>query len=993
MVVRNTNVIKPGMYRIASSTTQTRAPQLNQTSRNTNPRVSTSTGVAHKTNVSRPQPRSNQMKDKVVPNTSHVKFKKTEVEEHPRISSISNQTKSVTACNDSLNSRTSNVNAVCATCGKCVFNSNHDACVSKYLKDVNARTKKPNVVPISTRKPKSQANKSVATPHKKTVASESTVTNSKSYYRMLYKKTNKAWKWWIAQQCPSAYTWVPKTKKKWVPKVRNESVTKKIVQLILFIVDSGCTKHMTGNLSLLCNFVEKYLGTVRFGNDQFAPILGYGDLVQGNITIKRVYYVEGLNHNLFSVGQFCDADLEVAFRKSTCFVRDLQGNDLLTGNRGTDLYTISLQETTSSTPICLMAKASPTQVWLWHRRLSHLNFDYINLLSKKDVVIGLPKLKYVKDQLCSSCEVSKAKRSSFKSKTIPSSKGRLNLLHMDLCGPMRVASINGKKLFLNLQAPYFYVRTDRGTEFLNKTLNAFFKEEGIEHQTSTPRTPEQNGVVERRNRTLVEAARTMLSASKLPLFFWAEAIATACYTQNRSIIIPTHEKTAYHIINDRKPSIKHLHIFGCTCYLTKRWENLDKMKKKGIRAFWWDTPLSQRDIVSTTREQGLVPQRQKASDYDNPDPAPELQNVSPSSNTNIDAMADSTWIEVMQEELHQFDRLQVWELVDKPFGKNKEGIDFEESFAQVARLEAVRIFVAYAAHKSFPIYHMDVKTAFLNGLLKDEAKYTLEILKKHGMEKGQSIGTPMATKPKLDADLSGEPVDQTDYRSKIGSLMYLTSSRPDIVQAVCYCARYQARPTEKHLKEVKRIFRYLRGTIHMGLWYPKGSGFELTAFLDADHAGCVDTRKSTYRGIHFLGDKLVSWMSKKQDCTAMSSAEAEYVVLSASCAQVMWMRTQLQDYGFNYNKIPLYCDSQSAIAISCNPVQHSRTKHIHTRYHFIKEQVENGIIELYFVRTEYQLADMFTKALSEDRFQYLVRRIGMRCLTPAELEVLTNESA
>ncbi|GJU73351.1 retrovirus-related pol polyprotein from transposon TNT 1-94 [Tanacetum coccineum] len=494
-------------------------------------------------------------------------------------------------------------------------------------------------------------------------------------------------------------------------------------------------------------------------------------------------------------------------------------------------------------------------------------------------------------------------------------------------------------------------------------------------------------------------------------------------------------------------------------------------------------------------------------------------------------------------------RLQVWELVDKPFRKNviklkwlwknkkdedqtvilnkerlvangyaqEEGIDFEESFAPVARLEAVRIFVAYAAHKSFPIYQMDVKTAFLNGPLKEEvyvaqpdgfvdpdhpdkvyrlrkalyglkqaprawydelskflisngftkgiidptlftikygedillvqiyvddiifgstnpkfskrfeklmhgrfemslmgemkfflglqihqsprgifinqAKYTLEILKKHGMEKGQSIGTPMATKPKLDADLSGEPVDQTDYRSKIGSLMYLTSSRPDIVQAVCYCARYQARPTEKHLKEVKRIFRYLRGTIHMGLWYPKGSGFELTAFSDADHAGCVDTRKSTSGGIQFLGDKLVSWMSKKQDCTAMSSAEAEYVALSASCAQVMWMRTQLQDYGFNYNKIPLYCDSQSAIAISCNPVQHSRTKHIHTRYHFIKEQVENGIIELYFVRTEYQLADMFTKALSEDRFQYLVRRIGMRCLTPAELEVLTNESA
>ncbi|GKA16518.1 integrase, catalytic region, zinc finger, CCHC-type containing protein [Tanacetum coccineum] len=307
----------------------------------------------------------------------------------------------------------------------------------------------------------------------------------------------------------------------------------RIVQLILFIVDSGCTKHMTGNLKRLCNFVEKYLGTICFGNDQFAPILGYGDLVQGNITINRVYYVEGLNHNLFSVGEFYDADLEVAFWKSTCFVRDLQGNDLLTGNRRSDLYTISLQETTSSTLICFMAKASPTQACLWHQRLSHLNFDYTNLLSKKDIVTGLPKLKYVKDQLCSSYEVSKEKRSSFKTNVVPSSKGRLNLIHMDLCGPMRVESINGKKYIL--------------------TLNAYFKEEGIEHQTSTPRTLEQKGIVERQNCTMVEAAQTMLSASKLPLLFWAEAIETACYTQNRSIIISTHEKTAYHIINDIKP--------------------------------------------------------------------------------------------------------------------------------------------------------------------------------------------------------------------------------------------------------------------------------------------------------------------------------------------------------------------------------------------------------------------------------------------------------
>nr|GEW01848.1 hypothetical protein [Tanacetum cinerariifolium] len=266
----------------------------------------------------------------------------------------------------------------------------------------------------------------------------------------------------------------------------------------------------------------------------------------------------------------------------------------------------------------------------------------------------------------------------------------------------------------------------------------------------------------------------------------------------------------------------------------------------------------------------------------------ELKNIK-------EAMADSAWIEAMQEELHQFDRLQGYAL--------EEGIDFEELFASVACLEAIRIFVAYVAHKSFPIYQMDVKTAFLNGPLKEEvyvaqpdgfvdpdhpekANYALEILHKHGMDKGQRIGTPMATNPKLDADLSGKPVDQTDYHSKIGSLMYLTSSRPDIVQA--------------------------------------GSSFGLTAFLDVDHAECIDTRKSTSGGIQFLGDKLVSWMSKKQDCTAMSLAEAEYLALSASCAQV-----------------------------------------------------KNGIIELYFFRSEYQLADLFTKALPEDRFKYLVRRIGL----------------
>ncbi|GJX35209.1 hypothetical protein Tco_0246766 [Tanacetum coccineum] len=186
-------------------------------------------------------------------------------------------------------------------------------------------------------------------------------------------------------------------------------------------------------------------------------------------------------------------------------------------------------------------------------------------------------------------------------------------------------------------------------------------------------------------------------------------------------------------------------------------------------------------------------------------------------------------------------------------------------------------------------------------------------------------------------------INATLYRDMIGSLMYLTSSRPDLIYAVCLCARYQAKPTKKNLQVMKRIFRYLKGTINMGLWYLKDTDMSLTTYADADHAGCQDTRRSTSGSAQFLGDKLVSWSSKKKKCTAISSTEAEYIALSGCCNQILWIRSQLTDYGFQFNKIPLYCNSKSAIALSCNNVQHSRARHIDVRYHFIKEQVENGI--------------------------------------------------
>nr|GEZ79184.1 retrovirus-related Pol polyprotein from transposon TNT 1-94 [Tanacetum cinerariifolium] len=308
-----------------------------------------------------------------------------------------------------------------------------------------------------------------------------------------------------------------------------------IVQICLWIINSGCSRYMTGNRALLTNFVEKFLGTVRFGNNDFAVIAGYRDVVIGSMTIKKVYYVEVLGHNLFSVGQFCDKGLEVAFQKSTCFIRNEHGVDLLTGDRLSNLYTIALNEVASNSLTCLLAKASSSQSWLWHQHISYLNFATINYLVKNNLVQGLPKMKFEKDHLCSACEQGKIHWKYHKSKMGFASNKPLYLLHMDLCGPMCVQSINGKRYVLvvvddylrytwvfflhskdeasevilsfikktqvNLQPQVQRVRTDNCSEFKNKTLAKFFDGVGITQQFFAARTPQQNGVVERRNRT------------------------------------------------------------------------------------------------------------------------------------------------------------------------------------------------------------------------------------------------------------------------------------------------------------------------------------------------------------------------------------------------------------------------------------------------------------------------------------------------------------
>nr|GEW00546.1 retrovirus-related Pol polyprotein from transposon TNT 1-94 [Tanacetum cinerariifolium] len=775
------------------------------------------------------------------------------------------------------------------------------------------------------------------------------------------------------------------------------------------------------------------LKTVRFGNDHFGAIMGYGDYVIGDSVISKVYDVEGLGHNLFSVGQFCDSDLEVAFRKLSCYVRDTDGVELIKGSRWFNLYTISIEYMMKSSPICLLSKASKNKSWLWHWRLNHLNFGTINDLTRKDLVRGLPRLKFEKDHLCSACQLGKSKKHTHKPKTEDTNLEVLNTLH-DLCGLMRVQTINGKKYILVIVDDYSrftWVKFLRSKDETPEVIIKFIQQI-------------QNDVVERRNRTLVEAARTMLIFSKALMFLWAEAVATACYTQNRSLIHTRHHKTPYEPVHNKKPDLTFFRVFGALCYPTNNSKDLRKLQptadvgifigyapsRKGYRIYnkrtrriiemihvQFDELIEQ--MASVHLVQALVTSAGTPSsttiDKDAPSPSiPPSSSALHSHSLHQGVAAESNYMEdhttahvdntpfvnvfapephselhhqgiLVQPNRHMFLKHFIIStngvkhdeygdvlknkarFVAKGF-RQKGGINFEKSFAPVARIEAIHIFIANVASKNMTIYQMDVKTAFLNGELKEEV-YVSQLegfvdpdhpthvyrLKKalYGLKQVPRAWYDTLSRFLLDNNFSKGIVDPTLFTRKTGKHILLVQIYVDDIifastdpkacdmfsnEMSSKFQMYQAKPTKKHLEALKRVFWYLKGTINWGLCYPKDTAMALTAYAHADHAGCQDTRRSTSGSAQFLGDKLVSWSSKKQKSTAISTTEAEY------------------------------------IAVTPGP----STKHIDIRHHFIREQVKRGVVELYFVTTDYQLVDIFTKALPRLRFEFILPRLGMK---------------
>ncbi|KAJ9552679.1 hypothetical protein OSB04_016724 [Centaurea solstitialis] len=1044
----------------------------------------------------------------------------------------------------------------------------------------------------------------------------------------------------------------------------------------LWHLDSGCSRHMTGIMSLLEDFKKFEGGHVAFGdNPHGGKISGKTKVSKGKMTFDDVYFVEQLRYNLLSVSQVCDKKFGVFFTNTECLIlapgyKIDESKVMLRTPRKDNVYCLDIEDASSSSLNCLFSKASVSESSLWHRRMCHMNFKNMNLLVKNNLVRGLPAKEFSSDDHCVACLKGKQHKNSHKSKEVNTISSPLQLLHMDLFGPTNVMSIGKKSYCLVIVDDYsrftwvYFLRTkdetsglikpfvtrvenktnlrvkvirsDNGTEFKNADLNSFCEEKGIERQYSAPRTPQQNGVAERRNRTLIEAARTMLADSKLPITFWAEAVNTACYVQNRVLIVKSKGKTPYELFEKKKPYIGFLQPFGCPCTILDTKTHLGKFESKSDDGFFvgyssqskalrvfnsttriieesdnvkcnlfsecrfryrastndacttdeksddqtesgsaektddqpieefspsqnledmptleegpqWDQEPEVNDSnlgvdlteepLHLTRTQKNHPPTLVIGDIQSPMitrkqskslPNPHLSMISiflsqTEPKKAHDAMKDPSWIEAMQEELLQFVLQHVWDLVDLPRGhrvigtkwifrnktdergiviKNKarlvaqgytqeEGIDYDDVFAPVARIEAIRLFLAFASYKGFKVYQMDVKSAFLYGTIDEEvyvsqppgfedpkypdkvyklrkalyglhqaprawydtmssyllenkfergvidktlfikrtktdmllvqiyvddiifgstkddmwkefeelmhkkfkmssmgeltfflglqvkqkperifinqSKYVASMLQKFGMNDAKPASTPMKTHKHLTADVEGEEVDVHHYRSMIGSLMYLTTSRPDIMFAVCVCARFQVRPKESHLHAVKRIFKYLKGQPRLGLWYPNDSSFDLVAYTDSDYGGANLDRKSTSGGCQFLGGRLVSWQCKKQTTVSQSTTEAEYIAASQCCSQVLWIQNQMQDYGLSFLQTPIYIDNNSALSIVNNPVKHSKTKHIQIKYHFIRDCNEKKIIQVLKVHTDDQYADLFTKAFDVGR--------------------------
>nr|GEW60852.1 ribonuclease H-like domain-containing protein [Tanacetum cinerariifolium] len=1052
--------------------------------------VLSSTGVKPSTSASGSQPFGNTKKDKIQRPPS--RNQKNKVEAHPRTvkSSMKNKNHVVKP------------KLICVKCNGCMLSDNQDLCVFNSVNDVNACSKSKFVNKISKRKvwkPIGNVLTTIGFTWRPTGRTFTIVGNACLLTRITTTTEAPPRKPTILE----TDTPKPVVTLVYSRKPRKYKTNDPVVQIVLWYLNSGCSKKMTEDRSQLINFVNKFLGTVKSRNDSVAKIMGYGDYQIGNVTIARVYYVKGLGHNLFFVGKLCDSKLEVAFRQLTCFIHNLEaGHDLV---RGLPKQKFEKDHLCSACAIEVVATTSYTQnrsiirlchgktpYELLHEKLPDLSFFYVfgavcyptndsenlgKLQPKDDIdfdeltamasehnslelalqemtsatissgLIPNPPPSTLVDLLAheviapiaevvapepassiglpSSTVVDQDASSPSNSQTLPETQSPvisndveeenhdLDIAHMNndpffgipiskndskssldvIPTIVHTAAPNSEHMtFLNviLREEVYISQPDGFVDHDNpnhvyKLKKALYGLKQAPHTCDPVDTPMvekskldedtqgktidpahyrgmQNGVIERRNRMLIEVTRTMLIYAKALLFLWAEVVATTSYTQNRSIIRLCHGKTPYELLHEKLPDLSFFYVFGAVCYPTNDSENLGKLQPKDDIDFDELTDmdsehnsleLALQEMTSATISSGLIP---------NPPPS-----------TLVDLLAHEVIApiaEVVAPEPASSIGLPSSTVVDQDASSPSNSQTLPETQSPVISNDVEE------ENHDLDIAHMNNDPFFGIPISKNDSKSSLDVI------------------PTIVHTAAPNSEHMTFLNVILREEVYI--SQPD---------GFVDHDNPNHVYKLKKALYGLKQAPHT--WYDLLSKFLIlkefskgtvdpTLFikrLGKDillKSAAISSTEAEY--INFSGDKLVSWSSKRQKSAAISSTEAEYINLSGCCAQVLWMRSQLTDYGLGFNKVPMYYDNKSAIAICCNNVQHSRSKHINIRFHFIKEQVENRVVELYLVNTEYQLADIFTKALSRERIEFLINKLEMRSFTPETLKQLADEA-
>ncbi|CAJ2653663.1 unnamed protein product [Trifolium pratense] len=988
----------------------------------------------------------------------------------------------------------------------------------------------------------------------------------------------------------------------------------------VWFLDSGCSNHMIGNKEWLFDFDSSFRETVKLGDNSIMSVMGKGNLklhLEGKISvISDVYYLPNLKNNLLSIGQLQQKNLTIVFSKNTCKIfHEEKGLIISTPMTANRMYVLLAPV---MMPQCLVAKHEDIE-HIWHCRYGHLNFKGLVTLAKRTMVKGLPILKD-SAELCPDCVISKHHRDSIP-KTASwraSSKKTWTYPLKDKSSAFEV--FRKFKALVEKESDHQIkcLRTDRGGEFTSSQFNDFCSEHGIKRQLTAAYTPQQNGVSERKNRTLMNMVRSMMSRMNVPKRFWPEAVVWATHVINRSPTLSVKNRTPEEAWSEMKPSVAHFKVFGCIAYAhmpdvhrkkldpksvkcvhlgvseeLKAYKLYDPVQKKIIisrdvvfdekQGWKWNETSDKKEIElidndaenSVQAEPAEVdpvttePAVQSDSDmdttseenYDNSEDGvgkrarrppgwmrdyvtgselqeeEQLQNLAVFSNNEDPTFFEevvklAVWREAMDQEIESIERNRTWELTDLPQGMKKigvkwvyktkyneqgkvekykarlvakgysqqYGIDFNEVFAPVARWDTIRTILALASSHGWNVYQLDVKSAFLHGDLAEDVyvdqpagynkqegkvyklkkalyglkqaprawyskiesyfaqekfqkcphehtlfikqddkknvlivslyvddliftgsnevmfeefktsmkskfsmtdlgkmryflgvevkqfdggificqqKYAKELLLRFKMDQCNKVCSPMVPGNKLIRDENGKLVDATNYRQMTCCLMYLLASRPDLTFSVCLVARYMERPTEIHLAAIKRIMRYLKGTLELGIWYIRNEKLTLVGWSDSDYAGDLDDRKSTSGYVYMLGSSAVSWSSKKQAIVTLSTTEAEFVAAASCACQGIWLRRILAELGQLQECTIIKCDNSSSIKLSKNPVMHGRCKHIDVRYHFLRDLTREGVVELSHCSTMEQIADIMTKPLKLETFCNLRDKLGV----------------